>query len=78
MGIHMQILIAVLLAFKRNWHIIAGLLLGIICGIVFPQSQYPVAHQVFSFVGQAFISIIQNDCYSPCYKRYCYRHFKRW
>ena len=59
MGIHMQILIAVLLAFKRNWHIIAGLLLGIICGIVFPQSQYPVAHQVFSFVGQAFISIIQ-------------------
>ncbi len=59
MGIHMQILIAVLLAFKRNWHIIAGLVLGIICGLVFPQSQYPLAHKIFVFIGQAFIGIIQ-------------------
>jgi len=59
MGIHMQILIAVLLAFKRNWHIIAGLVLGIICGVVFPQSEYPLAHKIFAFVGQAFISTIQ-------------------
>ncbi len=59
MGFHMHILIALLLGIKRNWHIFAGLLLGIVCGIVFPKSQYPFAHHVFTFIGQAFINIIQ-------------------
>lgn len=59
MGIHMQLLIALLLGIKRNWHIFAGLLLGIVCGIVFPQAQYPIPHKIFAFVGQAFINAIQ-------------------
>lgn len=59
MGFHMQILIALLLGIKRNWHIFLGLILGVICGIVFPQTQYPLAHKIFTFIGQAFINIIQ-------------------
>ncbi len=59
MGFHMQILIALLLGIKRNWHIFAGLILGIVCGILFPQDKFPFAHQIFSFVGQIFINAIQ-------------------
>lgn len=59
MGIHMQILIAALLGIKRNWHIFVGLLLGIICGLVFPQSQYPIPHKIFTIIGQIFINAIQ-------------------
>ncbi|MCD8025152.1 MAG: dicarboxylate/amino acid:cation symporter [Candidatus Gastranaerophilales bacterium] len=59
MGFHMQILIALLLGIKRNWHIFLGLILGVICGIIFPKVQYPVAYKVFSFIGQAFINTIQ-------------------
>ncbi len=59
MGFHMQILIALLLGIKRNWHIFTGILLGIICGLLFPASSYPIPHKIFAFVGQAFINIIQ-------------------
>lgn len=59
MGFHMQILIALLLGIKRNWHIFVGLILGVICGVIFPQSQYPQVHKIFAFIGQAFINIIQ-------------------
>lgn len=59
MGFHMQILIALLLGIKRNWHIFVGLILGVICGVIFPQSQYPQVHKIFTFIGQAFINIIQ-------------------
>lgn len=59
MGIHMQILIAALLGIKRNWHIFVGLLLGIICGLVFPQAQYPIPHKIFTIIGQIFINAIQ-------------------
>ena len=37
MGIHMQVIIALLLGIKRNGHIFIGLLLGIFVGIFFPQ-----------------------------------------
>jgi len=47
MGIHMQILIAVLLGIKRNWHIFFGLIAGIIVGILFPAANYPVAHKQY-------------------------------
>lgn len=59
MGFHMQILIALLLGIKRNWHIFVGLLLGVVCGILFPQAQYPLPHKVFTIIGQAFINTIQ-------------------
>lgn len=59
MGIHMQLLIAILLGIKRNWHIFAGLILGVICGILFPQNQYPFVHKIFVLIGQIFINTIQ-------------------
>ena len=59
MGIHMQILIAVLLGIKRNWHIFFGLIAGMVVGILFPSSSYPVIHKVLNFIGQGFINIIQ-------------------
>ena len=59
MGIHMQILIAILLGIKRNWHIFFGLVAGIVVGILFPSSGYPTIHKVLNFIGQGFINIIQ-------------------
>lgn len=59
MGIHMQILIAILLGIKRNWHIFFGLIAGILVGILFPSTSYPLIHKVLDFIGQGFISIIQ-------------------
>ena len=59
MGIHMQILIAILLGIKRNGHIFFGLLAGIIAGILFPADNYPIAHKILDIIGQAFINIIQ-------------------
>ena len=59
MGIHMQILIAILLGIKRNWHIFFGLIAGIVVGVLFPSESYPTIHKVLSFIGQGFINIIQ-------------------
>lgn len=59
MGIHMQILIAILLGIKRNWHIFFGLIAGIIVGILFPAANYPMAHKILDIIGQSFINIIQ-------------------
>lgn len=59
MGIHMQILIAILLGIKRNWHIFFGLIAGIVVGILLPASSYPVAHKILDIIGQSFINIIQ-------------------
>ena len=60
MGIHMQVIIALLLGIKRNGHIFIGLLLGIIVGILYPQTAEHVrVYNILNFVGQAFINIIQ-------------------
>ena len=59
MGIHMQILIAILLGIKRNWHIFFGLVAGIVVGVLFPSASYPMIHKVLNFIGQGFINIIQ-------------------
>lgn len=59
MGIHMQVIIALLLGIKRNGHIFIGLLLGIAVGIFFPQNNYPQVYNILNFLGQAFINIIQ-------------------
>ena len=55
----MQILIAILLGIKRNWHIFFGLIAGIIVGIIFPAQSYPVINKVLDFIGEGFINIIQ-------------------
>ena len=59
MGLHMQVLVALLLGIKRNLHIFIGLILGIIVGFCFPQNAYPSVYKILDFIGQAFINIIQ-------------------
>lgn len=59
MGIHMQVIIALLLGIKRNGHIFIGLILGILVGAFFPATAYPKVYAILNFVGEAFINIIQ-------------------
>ncbi len=59
MGLHMQVLIALLLGLKRNWHIFAGIILGILVGIFLPQSEYTTVYKILNFIAQGFIYIIQ-------------------
>ncbi len=59
MGVHMQVIIALLLGIKRNGHIFIGLLLGILTGVFFPHESYPNVYNILNFIGQAFINIIQ-------------------
>ena len=62
MGLHMQVIIAILLGIKRNGHIFIGLILGIILGLFMPKlpaDSYAQVYKILDFVGQAFISIIQ-------------------
>lgn len=59
MGLHMQVVIALILGIKRNGHIFLGLILGIILGCVCPQDSFPQVYRILNFVGQAFINIIQ-------------------
>ena len=59
MGLHMQVIIAILLGIKRNGHIFIGLILGILLGLFLPAEQYAQVYKILDFVGQAFINIIQ-------------------
>ncbi len=59
MGLHMQVIIAILLGIKRNGHIFIGLILGILLGLFLPADRYANVYAVLDFVGQAFINIIQ-------------------
>lgn len=59
MGIHMQVIIALILGIKRNGHIFLGLILGILVGYFFPHGSYPQLYKILDFIGQAFINIIQ-------------------
>ncbi|MBQ4646722.1 MAG: dicarboxylate/amino acid:cation symporter [Candidatus Gastranaerophilales bacterium] len=59
MGIYMQVIIAVLLGFKRNWHIFMGLILGILVGWKFPQENFESLYTVLNFIGEGFINVIQ-------------------
>ena len=58
-GLRMQIIIAIFLGFKRNWHIFLGIALGIIVGFYVPKDTYPTFFSVLDFIGKAFINIIQ-------------------
>ena len=59
MKLYMQVLIALGLGLKRNWHIFAGLILGVIAGIWLHQDPNPMVMTAFTFVGQLFIRMIQ-------------------
>jgi len=59
MKLHMQILIALGLGIKRNWHIFFGIILGIIVGIFLHGNSYPHVSTILTFIGQVFIRLIQ-------------------
>ena len=59
MKLHWQILVALGLGAKRNWHIFIALILGIIVGICFPAAYYPIVHKILIIVGEIFIKSIQ-------------------
>lgn len=59
MKLHMQILIALGLGLKRNWHIFFGLIAGIIVGIFLHGRSAPFILPVLEFVGNVFIRLIQ-------------------
>lgn len=59
MKLHMQILIALGLGIKRNWHIFFGIILGIFVGIFLHGREFPIVAQILTFVGQLFIRLIQ-------------------
>ena len=55
----MQILIALGLGIKRNWHIFFGIILGIAVGIFLHSHEYPLVSTILTFIGQVFIRLIQ-------------------
>ncbi len=59
MKLHWQILVALGLGAKRNWHIFIALILGVVVGICFPASSYPLVNKILVVVGQVFIKSIQ-------------------
>lgn len=59
MKLHMQILIALGLGIKRNWHIFFGIILGVAVGIFLHGHEYPLVSTVLTFIGQVFIRLIQ-------------------
>ena len=59
MKFHMQVLIALGLGIKRNWHIFAGLVLGVIVGIWLHREPSPILMTTLTFIGQVFIRLIQ-------------------
>ena len=59
MKLYMQVLIALGLGLKRNWHIFAGLILGVLAGIWLHKEPNPIVMNTLTFVGQMFIRLIQ-------------------
>ena len=59
MNLHWQILVALGLGAKRNWHIFIALILGILVGICFPATNYPLVNKILVVTGQIFIKSIQ-------------------
>ena len=59
MKFHMQVLIALGLGLKRNWHIFAGLVLGVLVGIWLHREPIPYLMTALTFIGQVFIRLIQ-------------------
>lgn len=59
MKLHMQILIALGLGIKRNWHIFFGLIAGIIVGVFLHGHENVFVMKILVFIGQVFIRLIQ-------------------
>lgn len=59
MKIHMQVLIAICLGLKRNWHIFFGIIAGILAGILLNGHPNAMIYNILNFIGQAFIRLIQ-------------------
>lgn len=59
MKLHMQILIALGLGIKRNWHIFFGIIAGIFVGIFLYSHPNVLVDNILTFVGQVFIRLIQ-------------------
>lgn len=59
MKLHMQILIALGLGFKRNWHIFFGLIAGVLVGIFLHGHDNVLITKILVFIGQVFIRLIQ-------------------
>lgn len=59
MKLHMQILIALGLGLKRNWHIFFGLVAGIIVGVFLQGQENTFIINFLTFIGQVFIRLIQ-------------------
>lgn len=59
MKLHMQILIALGLGIKRNWHIFFGIIAGILVGIVLHNHPTAFVDNILTFIGQVFIRLIQ-------------------
>lgn len=59
MKLHMQILIALGLGLKRNWHIFFGLIAGIFVGIFLHGHDNVFIAKILMFIGQVFIRLIQ-------------------
>lgn len=59
MKLHMQILIALGLGIKRNWHIFFGIIAGILVGIFLHGHHLPYVNTILTFIGQVFIRLIQ-------------------
>ncbi|MCM1338629.1 MAG: dicarboxylate/amino acid:cation symporter [Muribaculaceae bacterium] len=59
MKLHMQILIALGLGIKRNWHIFGGIIAGILVGVYLHGNPNVLVDNVLTFIGQVFIRLIQ-------------------
>lgn len=59
MKLHMQILIALGLGLKRNWHIFFGLIAGIVVGVFLHGHSNILVSKLLIFIGQVFIRLIQ-------------------
>ena len=61
MKLHWQILVALGLGAKRNWHIFFALITGVVAGLCFPiiGGHETPFHKILGFTGQAFINLIQ-------------------
>ena len=61
MKLHLQILVALGLGIKRNWHIFLALIGGVLFGLLFPfEAGEPTPfHDFFYLIGQGFIRLIQ-------------------
>lgn len=59
MKLHMQILIALGLGIKRNWHIFFGIITGILVGVFLHAHPNVVVDNLLTFMGQVFIRLIQ-------------------